>query len=153
MLQVGDRAPDFELRDQHGRRVALSGLLARSHVLLVFFPAAFSSVCSAELRELRDWWPRAGRDDTQLLAVSCDPMFSLRGYGDAEGIEFPLLSDFWPHGSVCRAYGVFDEDSGTPARASYLVDQERGVVWSTHSGRGQARPVQAYQAALQQLSV
>ena len=151
MLQVGEHAPDFELRDQHGRSIALSRLLDRRHVLLVFFPAAFSSVCGAELRELRDWWPLGGRDDIELLAVSCDPMFSLRGYGEAEGIDFPLLSDFWPHGSVSGSYGVFDEDSGTPQRSSFLVDRDGRVVWSVHSGRGQARPVQAYQAALQEL--
>lgn len=151
MLQVGDRAPDFDLRDQHGRTVVLSRLLAQHHVLLVFFPAAFSSVCSAELRELRDWWPSGGRDDTQLVAVSCDPMFALRGYSDAEDIDFPLLSDFWPHGAVSLAYGVFDDIVGTARRSSYLVDRGGSVVWSVHGARAESRGVQGYGSALAQL--
>ena len=150
-LQVGDRAPDFELRDQHGATVSLSRLRGRRHALLVFFPAAFSSVCSSELCDLQDWWPQGGRDDTELLAVSCDPMFSLRGYSDAQGIDFPLLSDFWPHGAVSQAYGVFDESSGTPQRSSYLLDQQGQVVWAVHNARPDARPVHDYRSALERL--
>ena len=147
MLEVGDEAPDFELRDQHGQSVALTRFRGRSHVLLVFYPAVFSNVCSSELCNLRDWWGE-GRDDAVLLAISCDPMFSLRGYSDAEDIEYPLLSDFWPHGEVSRAYGVFDDSAGTARRSSYLVDTEGRIAWAVHNARPDSRPVQAYEAAL-----
>ena len=153
VLAVGGTAPDFELRDQHGSAVTLSRLRG-APVLLVFFPAAFSSVCSSELCDLRDWWPQTRSDlskGAELLAISCDPMFSLRGYSDAEGIDFPLLSDFWPHGAVAQAYGVFDDSFGTPRRSSYLVDPEGRVAWSVHNARPDARPVEDYAAALQQL--
>jgi mycoredoxin-dependent peroxiredoxin len=152
VLPVGAQAPGFALRDQHGRTVTLAGLQGRSHVLLVFFPAAFSSVCSAELCDLRDWWPQGGRDDTELLAVSCDQVFALRGYSDAEGIDYPLLSDFWPHGAVSQAYGVLDDSTGTSRRSSYLVDVQGAVVWSVHNARADSRPVQDYAAALELLN-
>ncbi len=151
MLEVGTHAPDFSLRDQHGRTIALSRLAGERHALVVFFPAAFTSVCDAELRELRDWWPEHGRDDTDLIGISCDPMFSLRGYSDSEGIDFPLLSDFWPHGAVCRDYGVFDERSGTAERSSYLVGRDGQVAWSVHNARGDGRPLAGYERALARL--
>ena len=151
MLDVGDEAPDFELRDQHGQSVSLSRFRGRKHVLLVFYPAVFSNVCSSELSNLRDWWPQEGRDDAELVAISCDPMFALRGYSDAEGIEYPLLSDFWPHGEVARAYGVFDDSSGTPRRSSYLVDADGRVAWAVHNARPDRRPIEAYEAALAEL--
>jgi mycoredoxin-dependent peroxiredoxin len=151
VLLVGDKAPAFDLRDQHGRSVTSARLLGRSNALLVFYPAVFSSICSSELRELRDWWPREGYGDTELLAISCDPMFSLRGYSDAEWIDFPLLSDFWPHGAVCRAFGVFDDRSGTAKRSSYLLDQEGRVAWSVHNAGRDSRPVSGYADALARL--
>jgi mycoredoxin-dependent peroxiredoxin len=151
VLAVGDTAPDFELRDQHGRIVTMSRFHGRQHVLMVFFPAVFSSVCGAELRDLRDWWPPQGRGDTALLAISCDPMFALRGYSDAEDVDYPLLSDFWPHGAVCQAYGVFDDRLGTAKRSSYLVDVDGRVAWAVHSPSRDIRPVPEYEAALQQL--
>jgi mycoredoxin-dependent peroxiredoxin len=151
VLLVGDKAPDFDLRDQHGRSVTTARLFGRRNALLVFYPAVFSSVCSSELCELRDWWPREGFPDTELLAISCDPMFSLRHYSDAEGIDFPLLSDFWPHGAVCRAYGVFDDRSGTARRSSYLVDGDGRVVWSVHNAGADSRPVSDYADALARL--
>ena len=96
----GRRAPDFELRDQHGQRVRLSSFRGSRPVVLVFFPSAFSPVCSSELSTLRESWPELDRPDVELVAVSCDPMFTLRAYSDREGIEFPMLTDFWPHGEV-----------------------------------------------------
>ena len=151
-LEPGAGAPDFELRDQHGQRRVLSAARGRP-VALVFFPAAFSSVCGSELAALRDWWadPAARSSGAELWALSCDPMFSLRGYGDAEGIDFPLLSDFWPHGAVARAYGVFDETSGTPRRSSYVVDPNGRVAWAVHNARPDPRPVADLQRAVEAL--
>jgi peroxiredoxin len=148
-LEPGAVAPDFELRDQHGQRRALSALRGRP-VALVFFPAAFSSVCGSELVALRDWWadPADRRPDVELWAISCDPMFSLRGYADAEGIDFPLLSDFWPHGAVAQAYGVLDQTSGTALRSSYVVDGEGRIAWAVHNAPSDPRPVADLEQAL-----
>ena len=71
--------------------------------------------------------------DTEVLAISCDPVYALRAFADADGLNFPLLSDFWPHGEVTRAYGVFNEPKGCPRRSSYVVDRDGVVRWSVHS--------------------
>src|SRR5699024_9289197 len=96
-LSVGDIAPDFTLRDQNGADVTFGELIADRAVLLVFYPFAFSGVCTSELREIRDDLGRFESPQVTTLAISCDPMFSLRAWADREGYFFPLLSDFWPH--------------------------------------------------------
>ena len=150
-LEVGDTAPDFELRDQHGTAVTLSRFRDRRDVLLVFFPAVFSSVCSAELTDLRDGLSRLTGLGAEVLGISCDPMFSLRGYSDAEGIDYPLLSDFWPHGAVAQAYGVFDESFGRARRSTYVVGKSGKVAWTGHNAAPDARSVGDYEAALKTL--
>ena len=141
MVQVGEVAPDFTLPDQHAQRVSLSAGIGPT--LIVFFPAAFTPVCTGELHDLG-----AVSSQVRVLAVSCDSMYTLRALGDTEGIGFALLSDFWPHGEVARAYDAFDDMSGTARRVSVLVD-ERGVAadrWQ--SPGGQARDASAYLQAV-----
>jgi peroxiredoxin len=150
-LRLGSPAPDFTLRDQHGRPVTLSAARARGAVLLVFFPWAFSSVCSAELAALRDRraeLPAA----VQLLGLSCDPVYSLRAASDAEHLDFPLLSDFWPHGAVAAAYGVFDDDLGVARRSSFLVDRDGLVRWQVHNSMPDLRAVEGYVTALKEIA-
>lgn len=139
--RIGDPAPDFTLRDQHGRAVTLSASLGERAVLLVFFPFAFSGVCSGELLELRDNATRISDAGADLLAVSCDPMFALRAQADRDGLAFPMLSDFWPHGEVASSYGVLDPDRGCPTRSSFLIDRGGLLRWSRHNPMGEARPV------------
>ncbi len=146
-VAVGEQAPDFALRSQRGATIRLSDHRGES-VVLVFFPFAFSKVCSGELQALRDGWDVVAPTGSRLLAVSCDPVFALRAWSDAEGIEFPLLSDFWPHGAASAAYGVLNEDRGCPRRSTFVIDREGVVRWSVHSGMGEARDPQAYAAAL-----
>ncbi|MGH3330921.1 MAG: peroxiredoxin, partial [Nocardioidaceae bacterium] len=122
-LEAGTPAPDFTLRDQHGQSVSLSSFRGEKVVVLMFYPFAFSGVCTGELSEVRDNLPTFVSDDVQLLAVSCDPMFSLRAFADRDGLDFPLLSDFWPHGAVSADYGVFDEERGCSARSTFIVDK------------------------------
>lgn len=145
---VGDRAPDFELRDQHGRTVSLSEFRGAKAVVLVFYPFAFSRVCTGELAELRDQEDRFVTDDVQLLAVSCDPMFTLRAFADRDGLEFPLLSDFWPHGEVSRSYGVFDENRGCSRRSTFVVDPDGVLRWEIHNAMPDARSWEEYEKAL-----
>ena len=145
---VGEQGPDFELRDQHGTSVRLSALRGARNVVLVFYPFAFSSVCSGELRALRDSFPEAGRPDVALLAISADPMFSLRSWADAEDFRFRLLSDFWPHGAVARSYGVFDEKLGAVSRGTFILDKAGVVRWKVISPIPQARDIADYQKAL-----
>ena len=148
---VGQPAPDFTLRDQHGQDVTLSELRGMP-VVLLFYPFAFSRVCSGELRAIRDDHPALARDDVRLLAISCDPMFSLRAFADAERLSVPLLSDFWPHGAVAREYGVLDEGRGCARRSTFVVDQAGEVAWSGHNAMPDARDLDELEAVLQRLT-
>ena len=107
-LTIGQPAPEFSLKNQHGELVSLATHRGKN-VVLLFYPYAFSRVCSGELVEIRDNLADVQNERSALLAISCDPMFSLRTFADRDGLTFPLLSDFWPHGAVSRCYGVFNE--------------------------------------------
>ena len=138
-LDVGDEAPDFELRDQHGQPVRLSSFRGSKAVVLMFYPFAFSRVCTGELCAVRDSLPQWESDDVQLLAVSCDMMFSLRAFAEQDGLTFPLLSDFWPHGAVAAEYGVFNDATGAANRSTYIIDKSGTVRWTVHNEMPQAR--------------
>ena len=150
-LEVGAEAPDFELRDQHGQRVRLSSFRGSRTVVVVFFPSAFSPVCSSELSTLQKIWPGLDRPDVELVTVSCDPMFTLRAFSDRERIEFPMLTDFWPHGEVSSAYGVFDRDFGCSKRSTFIVDPDGRIGWLVHSAMPDARDIDEYVGALESL--
>jgi mycoredoxin-dependent peroxiredoxin len=151
-VEVGDQAPDFELKDQHGTPVRLSSLRGKKNVVLVFYPLAFSGVCTGELRSLRDEFPEVNRDDVELLTVSVDSGFTHRAWADAEHYNFELLSDFWPHGSVAKSYGVFDETMGVATRGTFIIDKEGVVRWKVVNPIPQARDIAEYQKALAALN-
>ncbi|MBS2965986.1 peroxiredoxin [Actinocrinis puniceicyclus] len=144
----GFPAPDFTLTDQHGVDCSLSDELKQRPVLVVFYPYAFSRICGGELRELQASLGEFEGRGISVFAVSCDPMFSLRVYAEQEGFTFPLLSDFWPHGGVARAYGVFDETKGCALRGSFLIGQDGVVQWSVVNPISEGRPLSAYLDAL-----
>jgi len=148
---VGEEAPDFELQDQHGQRVRLSSLRGTKAALVVFYPWAFSRVCGGELAVLQAQLDEIAGDDVALFAVSTDPVFALRAYADQEGITFPLLSDFWPHGAVAKAYGVFSEEVGIALRGSFLVDRDGVVRWTVVNDIPDARDVDEYKKAIASL--
>lgn len=146
-VAVGAPAPEFSTRNQYGQTVSLSDLQGAPAVL-IFFPWAFSSTCTGELRGLRDQWRRFDQHGARVLAISCDAMFSLRAYADAEGLEFDLLTDHWPHGAIAQAYGVFDDVAGCSLRGSFLLDVDGTVRWSVVNGIGEARDIEEHLAAL-----
>jgi peroxiredoxin len=115
----------------------------------VFYPFAFTGVCTGELCSLERELPSFQNDDVQILAVSNDAPFSLRVFAEKEGLEYPLLSDFWPHGEVSRAYGVFDEEKGCAVRGTFVIDKEGVVRWTVVNGLPDARDQQEYLKALQ----
>ncbi len=147
-LPLGGPAPDFTLRDQFGQDVTLASYRGQKAVAILFYPYAFSGVCTGEMAGIRDRLDEFLTFDTEVLGISCDPMFSLRAFADQDGLNFPLLSDFWPHGEVSRAYGVFDEERGCPLRSSYLVDREGVLRWSVHSAGPQPRDLDEHLAQL-----
>jgi peroxiredoxin len=151
-VEIGDKALDFELPDQHGTPVKLSGFRGSKNVVLVFYPLAFSGVCSGELCGLRDEFPEVNREDVELLTVSVDSMFTHRAWADAEKFSFGLLSDFWPHGSAAKAYGVFDDERGVAVRGTFVIDKQGIVRWKVVNPIPQARDIADYQKALAALA-
>ena len=148
---VGCHAPGFTLSDQYGGQVSLHDVRDRKNAVVVFYPFAFSGICTGELRDIRDGLEDFQDDDIQVFTISCDPMFSLRTWADAEGHFFPLLSDFWPHGEVARRYGVFNDHDGSARRGTFLIDRCGTLVWSEIKDAGQRRDFVDYRAALAQL--
>jgi peroxiredoxin len=147
-VNVGDKAPDFELKDSTGQPVKLSDYHGKKAVVLVFYPFAFSGICTGELCTIRDQIERFQSDDVETIAVSIDAPFSLKAFAEKESLDFPLLADFWPHGSVARAYGVFNEAVGAAERGTFVIDKDGTIVYSIHNGLGEERDAGAYAAAL-----
>ncbi|WP_258802456.1 peroxiredoxin [Pseudarthrobacter sp. NS4] len=145
--EVGETAPDFELPNQFGEPVRLSSFRGQN-VVLVFYPFAFSGICTGELCEIRDNLAVFEDASATVLAVSVDSKFSLRAYAVQEGYSFDLLSDFWPHGAAASAYGVFDPDTGMAKRGTFIIDATGQVRYKVVNPRGQARDFQEYRAAI-----
>lgn len=145
---VGELAPEFTLDDQNGEQVSLSSLRDGKSVLIVFYPFAFSGLCTGELCAIRDDIAEYQNDHVQVVGISCDPKYTLRAWADDQGYTFPLLSDFWPHGAVAEQYGVFLPARGMATRGSFLVDREGVLRWAVVNGPGEARDLGAYRSAL-----
>ena len=150
-IEVGASAPDFVLKDQNNQEVRLADFLGRRNVLLVFYPLAFTRVCQGELSELQENLTAYVNDEVQVLTVSVDSPYSHKVWADRSGYEFPLLSDFWPHGAVAQAYGVFNSEAGFANRGTFLIDADGIVRFAEMVGPGQARDQVAWRAALADL--
>ncbi|MHA6781466.1 peroxiredoxin [Pseudonocardia saturnea] len=146
--EVGTEAPDFTVKDQNNEEVTLSSFRGERNVLVVFYPFAFSGICTGELTAVREDLASFQNDDVQILAVSVDHAFALKAWADAEGYEFPLLADFWPHGKVAQDYGVFNADAGFALRGTFLVDKTGKVAFAEVNGPGEARDQDAWKKAL-----
>jgi mycoredoxin-dependent peroxiredoxin len=150
-INVGDIAPDFSLPDQDKQVVSLAGLRG-APVLVVFYPFAFSGICTGELCQLRDELASYTGAGVQVVAISTDPTFSLKAFREKEGFEFPLLSDFWPHGVTAQAYGVFNEKAGMAVRGTFLIDAEGTVTFAEVNQPGDARAQSGWKDAVGQLA-
>ena len=126
MVQVGEAAPDFVLRDQMRSKRGLSDL-ARSKAMVVFMPFAFTNTCLGEMCTLRDNLQQLSARGIRFFVITCDTIHSNRRWAEDQGFEFPILSDFWPHGEVSQAYGCFNPAIGVPMRSTYILDKT-GVV-------------------------
>ncbi len=151
-LEIGGVAPDFTLRDQFGAHVTLSSFRGTKAVAVLFYPNAFSGVCTGEMSGIRARLDQFLTFDTEVLGVSCDSIFTLRAFADADGLNFSLLSDFWPHGAVASAYDVFDEAKGCARRSSYVIDKEGILRWSVHNAMGEGRDLDEHLRQLQALA-
>jgi peroxiredoxin len=150
-LSVGDTAPDFSLPDQDKQVVSLAELRG-TPVLLVFYPFAFSGICTGELCQLRDELATYTEAGVTVLAISTDPVFSLKAFRAQEGFDFRLLSDFWPHGQVAQAYGVFNEKAGMALRGTFLLDAEGTVTFAEVNQPGDAREQSGWKDAVAKIA-
>ncbi|MBO0874656.1 MAG: peroxiredoxin [Pseudonocardia sp.] len=146
--QVGSEAPDFTLRNQNNEEVTLSSFRGKQNVLVVFYPFAFSGICTGELCAVRDDLAAFQNEDVQILAVSVDHPYALKAWSQAENYDFPLLSDFWPHGAVAKEYGVFEDSRGMAVRGTFLVDKSGAVRFAEVNAPGEARDQSAWKKAL-----
>lgn len=151
-LEVGAPAPDFTLPDQYGSPTRLGEELRSTVVVLVFFPAAFTPTCTAELQAIRDDPAAFSSAGVTTVGISCDGGPALKAYAAAEGIGYPLLSDFWPHGEVARSYGVLVAERGIARRATFVVGRDGLIAWSVLSAPEQARDAAELRTALASLA-
>ncbi len=145
-LAIGDRAPDFTLKDQDNQERTLSEFRGDRNVLVVFYPLAFSGICTGELDQLRD--DLAELVDVQVLAVSVDSVYTLKAWSEQRGYDFPLLADFWPHGKVAQDYGVFNDNAGIANRGTFLVDTHGVIRFAEMKQPGEARDQTVWKQAL-----
>lgn len=127
-IEIGQTAPEFSLKDQNGELVSLADFRGNKAVALVFYPFTFTGVCEGELCQLRDDYSDFEKAGVQVLAVSCDSRHAQRIWAEQQGYNFPVLSDFWPHGAVAQAYGVFNEALGCAIRATFFIDKNGVLV-------------------------
>lgn len=153
MLPVGTTAPDFTLRDQNQQPITLSSFRGDKNVLLVFFPLAFTKICQGELDQLRDQLPRFENDNSVALAISVGPPPTHKVWAAQSGFTFPVLSDFWPHGQVSQAFGVFNDRAGYPNRGTFAVDRSGIIRFAEMKEPGEARDQQLWTDALEALRV
>jgi mycoredoxin-dependent peroxiredoxin len=152
-VQIGQEAPDFELRDQTGQPVRLSDYRGKKAVLLVFYPASFTGVCEAEMCGIRDASDVFRNDDVETLAVSVDSPPAHQRWAHEQGFDFPLLSDFWPHGEVARTYGVFDDRLGVAVRGTFIIDRSGTVIYTDRNPIPEARDQETWRTALREIGV
>jgi peroxiredoxin len=144
-------APDFELVNQHGQKISLSSYQGKKNVVVIFYPFAFSGICTGELCALRDDLAAFQNEKVELISISCDPMYANKVFAEQEGYKFQVLSDFWPHGAIAKAYGVFDENRGCATRGSFIIGTDGKIKWMVVNGLGEARNIAEYKVALSAL--
>ena len=130
MIKVGTRAPEFALKDQNGKTVKLSGLAGKK-VLLSFRPLAWTPVCHDQMKSLEDSHAQFDELNAVALGIGVDSVPSNKAWAESMGIKNTrLLSDFWPHGAVSKAYGIFREDDGFSERANIVIDEKGKVIFA-----------------------
>jgi peroxiredoxin len=129
MIEAGSPAPEFTLRDQDGNNVSLADYRGRT-VVLVFYPADFSRVCTDQLSVYQEVLPQFEEAGAQLVGISVDGAFCHKAFQEHQGLTIPLLADFHPKGEVAKAYGVWSEQHGVAGRALVMVGPDGVVQWS-----------------------
>jgi mycoredoxin-dependent peroxiredoxin len=147
-VEVGNKAPDFTLKDQNNEQVSLSDFAGKRNVVVLFYPLTFTGVCQGELCAVRDDLASFQNDNVQVLAISVDSPYAHKVWATEQGYDFPLLADFWPHGKVAQDYGVFNEAAGIATRGTFIIDKSGVVRWSVVNAIPDARDQSEYLKAL-----
>ncbi len=150
-VEIGAPAPEFTLRDQNRNDVSLADF--RGHkTLVVFIPFPFTGICTGELCDLRDHFSEIDQAGGKVVVITCDTAPANKAWAEKEGFDFPILSDFWPHGAVTQTYGCFDDQLGCATRTTYVLDADGVVRNIIASGAlGEPRPFEAYPQALEEI--
>lgn len=127
--EIGKQANDFMLKDQNGKDFKLSSFKGKK-VLLSFHPLAWTEVCAKQMKSLEDNKATLDSLNTVALGMSVDTVPSKKAWAESLGIKnTPLLSDFWPHGYVAKAYGIFRERNGFSERANIILDENQKIIF------------------------
>lgn len=128
-IKIGDKIQDFRLRDHKDKEVNLSDFSSKK-VLLSFHPLAWTRVCAEQMNSLEENHELFTKLNTVVFGISVDAIPSKRAWARELGItHIKLLSDFWPHGEVARAYGIFREKEGVSERANIIIDEEQKIIF------------------------
>jgi peroxiredoxin len=146
-VEVGSEAPDFTLRDQNGQEVTLSSLRGRN-VVLIFFPAAFSGICTKELHTTTDLAEKYDAAGADVFGVSVDSPYALKAWKRDEGLQASFLSDFHPKGAVAETYEAYIPEAGIATRATYVIDKDGKVAHKMINHPGEQRDQDAIIEAL-----
>ncbi|HEY7007712.1 MAG TPA: peroxiredoxin [Jatrophihabitantaceae bacterium] len=148
MIEIGQQAPDFTLKDQNNEEFTLAAFRGTRAVLIVFYPLAFTGICTGELCAVRDDIEFFQNDAVQVVSISVDSVYAHKIFSEREGYDFPLLSDFWPHGAVAQAYGVFNDIAGIANRGTFLVDKDGVVRFAEMNQPGEGRDANRWREAI-----
>jgi mycoredoxin-dependent peroxiredoxin len=146
-VEAGSEAPDFTLRDENGHEFTLSSLRGRNAVL-VFYPLAFSGICTSELHDLSEAADRYDAAGAEVIGISVDSPHTLRAFKRDEDLKAKLLSDFHPKGEVAKQYGAYIEEAGVATRATFVIDKNGKVAHRVVTHPGEARNQDEYLEAL-----
>jgi len=148
MLSAGENAPEFSLKDQNENEVTLESLKGKKS-LIIFVPFAFSGVCTGEICELEANTSQLQELDANVVVVSVDSAFSNAAWAKEQGVNIPVLADFWPHGEVAKAFGNFNQELGCANRTAFVLDKDGVVAKAIPSADiGSARSFTEYTEAL-----
>jgi peroxiredoxin len=137
-VEVGSEAPDFTLRNEDGEEVTLSSLRGRN-VVLVFYPLAFSGICTKELHDVTDLTDKFTDATAEVFGISVDSPYALKAFRRDENLAPHLLSDFHPKGAVAQEYGAYLDQVGIATRATFVIDKDGKVAWMQVNSPGEAR--------------
>ncbi|HMC86031.1 MAG TPA: redoxin domain-containing protein [Chitinophagaceae bacterium] len=129
MLQKGDKAPAFTLYATPDQKFSLTELKGKN-VILAFYPADWSPVCSDQMALYNETLKFFNRYDAAILGISVDSKWCHLAFSQSRKLHFPLLADFEPKGDVSKSYGVYNENEGESDRALFVIDKDGIIAWS-----------------------